>query len=183
MGEIKQKIIVVGDPAVGKTSLVKKYTKGEFQKEYISTLGAQFSRYEEIVNDDVVELIIWDIAGQETYNMMRQKFYIGSGGAIIVFSHSSKESNSFDRIDKWVEEIRKYCGEIPLVLFGNKIDLIDLRELEENTSLNTCDTNVNHLMEKTGFLGYFKTSALTGLGVIEAFQVLVKELYKNSMSE
>ncbi|MHA1476693.1 MAG: GTP-binding protein, partial [Promethearchaeota archaeon] len=84
--EYKFKITVIGDPAVGKTTLVKKYTTGSFQKDYISTLGAQFSNYEEIIEGKQVKLFIWDIAGQETFEMMRRKFYNGSSGAIIVFS-------------------------------------------------------------------------------------------------
>ena len=60
--EYKFKITVVGDPAVGKTTLVKKYTTGSFQKDYISTLGAQFSNYDEIIEGKHVKLFIWDIS-------------------------------------------------------------------------------------------------------------------------
>ena len=89
--EYKFKITVVGDPAVGKTTLVKRYTIGSFQKDYIATLGAQFSNYEEKIEGKQVKLTIWDIAGQEIFEMMRRKFYNGSNGAIIMFSHSPEE--------------------------------------------------------------------------------------------
>jgi len=61
------KITVIGDATVGKTSLIKKYTQGSFQKEYISTLGTQFSKYEEIIDGDKVELYLWDIDGQDSF--------------------------------------------------------------------------------------------------------------------
>ena len=177
MGEIKHKIVVIGAPAVGKTSLVKKYTKGEFQKEYISTLGAQFSRYEEIIENNKIELIIWDIAGQEAFEMMRKKFYIGSSAGIVVFSHAPGEHNSIPEIKMWIDELKSNCGEIPVMLFGNKIDLIDVDELEINDNLLGSDSNIEKLKTKHKFLGYYKTSALTGEGVKDAFQSLVHKLY------
>jgi len=85
------KITVIGDGGVGKTSLIKKYTKGSFKKEYIKTLGAQFSKYDEKIENSAVKLFFWDIAGQAEFSFMRPTFYKGSKAAIIVFSHASKE--------------------------------------------------------------------------------------------
>ncbi len=65
------KITVIGNGAVGKTSLIKKYTQGSFQKDYIKTLGAQFSKYDEIIDGNNCKLFFWDIAGQEEFNFMR----------------------------------------------------------------------------------------------------------------
>jgi len=175
--EYKFKITVVGDPAVGKTTLVKKYTTGSFQKDYISTLGAQFSNYEEMIEGKRVKLFIWDIAGQKTFEVMRRKFYKGSSGAIIVFSHAPEELESFNHIEKWLNELNKYCGDIPIALFGNKVDLINENDLISNEDTVNSDFNVGKFVNENGILEYFKTSALTGQGVIEAFQKLVRELY------
>ncbi len=175
--EYKFKITVVGDPAVGKTTLVKKYTTGSFQKDYISTLGAQFSNYEEKIEGKQVKLFIWDIAGQETFEVMRRKFYNGSSGAIIAFSHAPEELKSFDHIEKWLKELKKYCGDIPIAIFGNKIDLISENDLSSNKDKINSDRNVGKFIDDHNLIGYFKTSALTGKGVIEAFQKLVRELY------
>jgi small GTP-binding protein len=175
--EYKFKITVVGDPAVGKTTLVKKYTTGSFQKDYISTLGAQFSNYEEKIEGKQVKLFIWDIAGQKTFEVMRRKFYNGSSGAIIVFSHAPEELKSFNRIEQWFNELIKYCGDIPIALFGNKVDLINENDLISNKDKVNLDFNVGRFIEDHNLIGYFKTSALTGKGVIEAFQKLVRELY------
>jgi Ras-related protein Rab-2A len=175
--EYKFKITVVGDPAVGKTTLVKKYTTGSFQKDYISTLGAQFSNYDEKIEGKQVKLFIWDIAGQETFEVMRRKFYNGSSGAIIVFSHAPEELKSYDHIKKWFNELKKYCGDIPIALFGNKIDLINENDLLTDKEKVNSDHNVGNFIEDHNLIGYFKTSALTGHGVIEAFQKLVRDLY------
>jgi len=174
MADIKFKITVIGDAAVGKTSLIKKYTKGEFQKEYISTLGTQFTRYEEVIDGVSIELILWDIAGQAAFEVMRQNFYTGSSGAIIVFSHSPDETKSFKSVDKWLSEVRKHCGNIQIALFGNKIDLVNDEELQSSEGR---DSRVAGYVKEHNFLGYYKTSALTGQGVNDAFYALAKRLY------
>ncbi|MFX1395822.1 MAG: Rab family GTPase [Promethearchaeota archaeon] len=165
------KITVIGDGAVGKTSLIKKYTKGSFQKDYIKTLGAQFSKYDEKIEESNVKLFFWDIAGQEEFNFMRPTFYNGSKAAIIVFSQESSEhgKDSIESIIQWHDDIKKYCGELPIVLFGNKIDLV------KNKNAN--DKKVKKIVKDRNFLGYYKTSAKTGNGVYEAFQAIIKELY------
>jgi small GTP-binding protein len=165
------KITVIGDGGVGKTSLIKKYTKGSFKKEYIKTLGAQFSKYDEKIEDSAVKLFFWDIAGQKEFSFMRPTFYKGSKAAIIVFSHAPNElDTSFNHISDWHEDIKKYCGNIPIVLFGNKIDLVNDEELNES--------KVKEIVDKRDFLGYYKTSAKTGNGVYKAFQAIIKDLYE-----
>ncbi|MFX1570388.1 MAG: Rab family GTPase [Promethearchaeota archaeon] len=171
------KITVVGDGAVGKTSLIKKYTQGSFQKQYIATLGTQFSKYEEIIDDEKVELYLWDIAGQDQFQALRQRFYTGSSGAIIVFSHAPEQNKSYEHVSRWLEDLKKHCGNIPLVLFGNKVDLIDEAELSSNPGSPTSDINVEKFAKDNKFIGYYKTSALTGQGVTDAFKVLVRKLY------
>ncbi len=161
------KITVIGNGAVGKTSLIKKYTQGSFQKDYIKTLGAQFSKYDEEIDGDNCKLFFWDIAGQDEFNFMRPTFYKGSKAAIIVFSHTDKDS--FNNIIDWHEDIKKYTGDLPIVLFGNKTDLIDEKDLD--------DKKIKKIVEERNFMGYYKTSAKTGQGVFEAFQAIIKELY------
>ncbi|MFW9947938.1 MAG: Rab family GTPase [Promethearchaeota archaeon] len=163
------KITVIGDGGVGKTSLIKKYTQGSFQKQYIKTLGAQFSKYDEKIEGDMVKLFFWDIAGQAEFSFMRPTFYKGSKAAIIVFSHDPGEEKSFNNITEWHEDIKKYCGNIPIILFGNKIDLIDLEKLD--------DEKAEKIVDQRNFLGYYKTSAKTGNGVYKAFQAIIQELH------
>ncbi|MFX1376102.1 MAG: GTP-binding protein [Promethearchaeota archaeon] len=171
------KITVIGDGAVGKTSLIKKYTQGSFKKEYISTLGTQFSKYEEVIDGEKIELYLWDIAGQDSFEALRQRFYTGSSGAIIVFSHAPEQTESFNHVSKWFSDLKKHCGNIPIVLFGNKVDLVDDGELTSNPNIPTSDNNVEQYAKENKFIGYFKTSALTGDGVTDAFKALVRKLY------
>ncbi len=164
------KITVIGDGAVGKTSLIKKYTQGSFQKDYIKTLGAQFSKYDEVIEGDKVKLFFWDIAGQAEFMFMRPTFYKGSKAAIIVFSHSPGEEASFEHIKDWHEDIKKYCGDLPIILFGNKIDLVEGKKIDEK--------KIKALVKARKFLGYYHTSAKTGVGVFEGFQAIIKDLYE-----
>lgn len=165
------KVTVIGDGAVGKTSLIKKFTKGNFQEEYIQTIGAQFSKYIEDIKEDRCKLFFWDIAGQDTFHFLRPAFYKASVAAIIVYSLEENDSGkeSLKHVPKWHSEITKFCGDIPVVLFGNKVDLVDEKELT--------DEKISKLIEKKDFLEYYKTSAKTGQGVHEAFQAIIKELY------
>ena len=162
------------------TSLIKKYTEGEFIEDYIATLGAQFTQYKEEVDGTPCELFFWDIAGQESFQPLRPKFYKGSRAAIIVFSHEDNEhgKKSFKNVGKWYEDVMKTCGTLPVILFGNKIDLIDKDSLVKNKEKPTSNYNVDILRGKYNFADYYLTSALSGEGVTKAFQALIRRLYQ-----
>jgi len=169
--EFRFKIVVVGDGAVGKTSLIKKFTKGTFEKDYIKTIGAQLSKYNKEINGDMIRLIFWDIAGQDDFNFLHHLFYKEAKAAIIVYSLEENElgQNSFTHIKNWHEVVVKNCGNIHAVLFANKVDLVD-----EN-SLTT--TEIQKLAKEYNFLNFFFTSAKTGQGVVEAFNTIIERLY------
>ena len=145
------KITVIGDGAVGKTSLIKKYTQGSFQKEYISTLGTQLSKYEEEIDGEKVELFLWDIAGQDSFQALRKRFYTGSSGAIIVFSHAPEQTKSYANVSKWFDDLKQHCGNIPIVLFGNKIDLVDDGELASTPNIPTSNAIVEKFANDNGY--------------------------------
>jgi len=168
------KISIIGDGGVGKTSLIKKFTKGTFEKDYVKTIGAQFSRYDKEINGDVINLIFWDITGQDDFNFLHPLFYKESRAALIVCSLEANDlgKESFSHIKNWYNEIKKYCGDIPVVLFANKVDLV-----KEN---NINSIKIQELVKKYNFLGYYITSAKTGQGVLEAFNVIIEKLYYKS---
>lgn len=168
------KISVIGDGQVGKTSLIKKFTQGSFEKDYVKTIGAQFSKYEKEVEGDEIRLIFWDIAGQDDFLFLRPSFYKESGAAIIVYSLEENElgKRSYEHIDNWFENIKKFCGDIPIILFANKMDLVEEDDINE--------TVIQNLVKQHGFLGYYITSAKTGEGVHEAFNTLIEKLYRKS---
>ena len=165
------KISIIGDGGVGKTSLIKKFTKGTFEKDYIKTIGAQFSRYEKEVKGDVINLIFWDIAGQDDFNFLHPLFYRESRGCIIVYSLEDNDlgEESFEHIKNWHNELNKYCSDIPVVLFANKVDLIEEDNLDK--------TKLQDIVKERDFFGYYLTSAKTGQGVHEAFNAIIEKLY------
>lgn len=170
------KITVVGDGGVGKTSLIKKYTQGTFEEDYISTVGAQFSFYDEKVNGDECKLYFWDIAGQKEFEFLRGDFYEGSKAAIIVFSleDNTRGNESLKHITEWYEDLKNHCGDIPVILFANKLDLIDETTLD--------DTDLKNLVKEKNLIGFYRTSAKTGQGVTNAFQTIIKELHNKYSS-
>ena len=165
------KITVIGDGEVGKTSLIKKFTKGSFKEDYIRTIGAQFSKYNEIIDKDEIVLFFWDIAGQDEFHFLRPSFFKDSRAAIIVYSLEENElgRESFKHITNWHDDIKKFCGDIPVIVFGNKVDLVDEESFDE--------ANILKLVNKRKFLGYYRTSAKTGKGVTPAFHAIITELH------
>ena len=168
------KITIVGDGGVGKTSLIKKFTKGTFEKDYNQTIGAQFSRYDIEIDGNLVNLIFWDIAGQDDFKFLHPLFYRESKGCIIVFSLEENElgEESFNHIENWHNELKKYCSDILVIIFANKVDLIE--------EANLTKTNIQEIVRENNFLGYFLTSAKTGQGVHEAFKTIIEKLYYKS---
>jgi small GTP-binding protein len=169
--KFKFKITVIGDGMVGKTSLIKKFTKGTFGQDYVKTIGAQFSVFDKEINDHKIRLLFWDIAGQIEFNFVRTSFFNKSQAAIIVYSLEDNDhgKKSFKHVVDWYKEICKYCGEIPVMVFANKVDLV-----KENSS---DDSKIQNLVDNHNLLGFYKTSAKTGFGVIEAFNTLIENLY------
>ncbi len=165
------KITVIGDGAVGKSSLIQKFTNGIFNKDYMKTIGAQFSAFDKKINGDKIKLLFWDIAGQDDFNFLRPTFFRNSVAAIIVYTLEENEfgEESFKHLQNWDNDIKKYCGDIPVVIFGNKVDLIDEKKLDTSA--------IEKLVEEKNYLGYFITSAKTGHGVIDAFNAIIDKLY------
>lgn len=165
------KVIVIGDGSVGKTSLIEKFTQGTFQKEYIKTIGAQFSEFNAEISGDKIRLLFWDIAGQDDFLFLRPSFYRESEAAIIVYSLEKNDlgKRSFEHITDWHDDIKQYCGEIPIVVFANKVDLIKEDNLDKSL--------IQDVIRERNFLGYYITSAKTGQGVHEAFNAIIENLY------
>ena len=165
------KITVIGDGAVGKTSLIQKFTNDHFKEDYIKTIGAQFSIFDKKIDGDKIKLLFWDIAGQDDFNFLRPSFFKNSIAAIIVYSLEENElgEESFKHIHSWNVDIKKYCGDIPVIIFGNKVDLINEKQLDTSV--------IEKIVEENNYLGYFITSAKTGHGVIDAFDAIIDELY------
>lgn len=166
------KITVVGDGGVGKTSLIRKFTQDSFSEDYIKTIGAQFSKLTKILNEDIINIIFWDIAGQNDLTFLRPSFYRNSNAAIIVYSLEDNElgKESIENIGKWSDDVQHFCGAIPLMIFANKVDLVKENAVKQDL--------IQEKMKKYNFLGLYLTSAKTGYGVILAFEKIIEELYQ-----
>ncbi|MBY9017288.1 MAG: GTP-binding protein [Candidatus Lokiarchaeota archaeon] len=160
------KSIVVGDGGVGKTALTLRFSKDFFTEDYKMTIGVDF--HVKTITINTVEgpiktkLQLWDTGGQERFSSIRPMYYRGSLGAVLVFDLTN--AASFEHLPQWIEEVRANLKtEIPLLLVGNKSDLIDIRmvSLEE---INNFTRDFN--------LYYMETSAKTGDGVGDCFYIL-----------
>jgi len=116
------KLIIVGDTAVGKTSLVLRFCDGAFEpKSYLSTVGVDFKTKVLKIEDRKVKIQIWDTAGQERFRNITRAYYRGANGIILVYDVTSR--SSFENIKIWMQDIKKNSkGDQPLVLIGNKAD-------------------------------------------------------------
>ena len=172
--KIRYKITVIGDGRVGKTSLISKYTLGAFDTNYVETIGAQFSKFDKDIDGDSIRLLFWDIAGQDSFDFLRPSFYKDSNAAIIVYSleESQLGARSFNNIANWHAEVSQFCGNIPIVLFANKVDLISESEIDHS--------KIQQVVDEQKFLGYYITSAKTGQGVHNAFDKIINKLYNKS---
>ncbi len=156
------KCIVVGDGGVGKTALAVRLCKGFFIEDYNMTIDVDFYVKTIEIDDFNIKLQIWDTGGQERFNSIRSIYYRGARGAAIVFDLSNQES--FEHIPRWVDEIkRETIGDIPILLIGNKSDLINSREVTSE--------DIYNITRRFNLL-YMETSAKTGAEVSKGFDVL-----------
>lgn len=172
MSKFKNKITVIGDGFVGKTSLIKKFTQKHFEEEYIKTIGANFFNYVEENDGDRWKLTFWDIAGQDDFHFLNPSFYRSSDASIVVFSLEENElgRDSLKHVSDWYKEIKKFCGDIPVILFANKVDLINESKLHKE--------KIQKIMKKHNFIDLYLTSAKTGHNVEIAFKTVI-EVLKN----
>ena len=126
--ELSFKIIVIGDPGVGKSCLTGRATKDVFNAEYSTTIGFEFLTFNVKIEDKSIKLQIWDTCGQEQYKSLINNFYRNSALAMLVYSIDNKQS--FLDLNKWLKEIRiQSSPDIKLILIGNKADLENKREV------------------------------------------------------
>ncbi len=124
------KIVLLGDGAVGKTSLVRRYVEGRFDEDYVATIGVNVK--DKVLPDLDLHLTIWDIYGQKSISPGKHSSnYIGAEGAVVVFDITRKKT--FLQLDDWIEGLYDKTGKIPVIVLGNKKDIIDDFETEFDT--------------------------------------------------
>ena len=166
------KIIVVGEGAVGKTSIVKRFTTETFDKLYLPTVGANFYARHATVDGKRIVLQIWDLAGQPRFSEVTQLFFRGAKGVVYVFDRT--RPLTLRNLENWVRRIHNEIGNVPSVIAGNKSDLV--------SSLNEYDDFAKQLGESLG-APYFLTSARENVNIERLFLELVKLIFKSNNIE
>lgn len=155
------KVVVAGDGNVGKTSLIRRYCEGKFEASRVATIGVDFQTQTVDLPTGKVKLSIWDMAGQDRFQVVRAGFYRGSRATALVYDVSSLES--LDHLRRWKEEILQAVASQPFILVGNKTDLRRAVPREEAERLAA---SMDAL--------YAETSALNGEGVPAMFEGLAR---------
>ena len=173
------KIVLIGDPEVGKTSIRRKYMGKSFRADYLKTLGADFAATKVNIEGDTVLLTIWDLAGQSIFHGMRSSFYHGCKCALVVCDVTNPQSleNSF----KWAEEATNYAKSSlqDIYLIGNKIDLVDDR-LVQNDHMEEVAEKFRKAFNFS--VKVYETSALTGANINELFEYMSRKLIVGDVS-
>jgi len=159
--------VIIGDAEVGKTSLSIRYADQTFQYEYIKTIGTNFFMKKLSLNGEETTFMLWDLAGDESFGLLRPVFYQGAFGAFLVFDISQRAS--FTHLENWLQELQENLPQkIPTVLACNKVDL-------EEEAWQVSEHEIQEFA-KTNRLPYFMTSAKNNKNVEQAFLRLAKEI-------
>ena len=169
-GIYKFKFIIVGDKAVGKSSIVRRFVENRFSHDYRSTLGLNVLSHSMGFYGNEVYFSLWDVGAQEYFKRFRKTYYVGAQAAFIVFDVCKRDS--FSNVKVWYNELEDFLDKknIPIVIVGNKIDLADQRSIVYQEGIElveelTKENNESHF-------SYIETSAKTGENVEDAFSLI-----------
>ncbi|XP_058788905.1 ras-related protein Rab-23 isoform X2 [Phymastichus coffea] len=157
--EISLKVVIVGNGAVGKSSMIQRFCKGTYTRDYKKTIGVDFLEREIEIDGEEVRLMLWDTAGQEEFDAITAAYYRGAHACVLAFSATDRDS--FDAIPSWKLKVENECGEIPTVLVQNKMDLVDQcvidpDEAERLSRALGCKLLRTSVKEDIGVMGVFR---------------------------
>lgn len=163
------KVVLLGDSSVGKTSLVHRFTSGQFNPHSANTIGAAFISIDHTCKDRTVKFEIWDTAGQERYKSLTPMYYRNALVALVCFDLSCPET-SFERAKYWIDQLLTMGpSDIKIRVVGNKLDLID--RFDQDGALALIE---EYCSEKN--IGITRTSAKLGEGIAELFDSIVEDI-------
>ena len=171
------RIALMGDGAVGKTSLRKKYMGLGFSVTHIMTVGADFAVHQKEIEGNQVLFQIWDLAGQEKwFSEILPRFYKGSSGILLTYDVTNEDS--LNSLDNWITDIKKYIdiNSIPLIVIANKIDLA--RKISQEEGQKSVKEISNKFYNGTREVPHIETSALTGENINIVLEKLSVDLLK-----
>lgn len=165
------KVVLVGDSGVGKTNLLSRFTKNEFNSESKSTIGVEFATRHIVIKGKTIRAQIWDTAGQERYRAITAVYYRGAVGALVVYDITKMQT--FENLSKWLQELNEHAdASASIMVVGNKTDLRHLRAVTQEEGRS--------LAEKNKF-SFIETSALDSSNVGEAFNNLLVDIFKTQV--
>lgn len=162
---VRIKVISMGNGAVGKSCVIKRYCEEKFTKRYICTIGVDFGVKPVHIDGSTVKVNFWDLSGHPEFFEVRNEFYKDTQGAILVYDVNDKKS--FESLDTWMKEARKYgASMLRCVVCANKTDKsVSQRQVTESIGRSWAETR--------GF-PYFETSAQSGKNIEKAFDTLFR---------
>lgn len=167
------KIVLIGDSGVGKSSLLSRFTRNEFDLESKSTIGVEFATRSIVVDGKVIKAQVWDTAGQERYRAITSAYYRGAVGAILVYDLSKQKT--FENVGRWLLEVREHAeSSIVTMLVGNKCDLRHLRAVPVDEA--------KRYASESG-LSFIEASALDSTNVEEAFTQTIKKVHEVQLTK
>jgi small GTP-binding protein len=162
------KVVLIGDSGVGKSNLLSRFTRNEFNLESKTTIGVEFATKSIQVDAKTIKAQIWDTAGQERYRAITSAYYRGAVGALLVYDISKHVT--FENVERWLKELRDHAEpNIVVMLVGNKSDLRHRRAVPTEDAM---------LFAENNNLAFIETSALDATGVEEAFRQILSEIYR-----
>lgn len=162
------KVVLIGDSGVGKSNLLSRFTRNEFNLESKSTIGVEFATRSINVDGKTIKAQIWDTAGQERYRAITSAYYRGAVGALLVYDIAKHVT--FVNVDRWLKELRDHADHnIVIMLVGNKSDLRHLRAVPTDDAKGYAEQRN---------LSFIETSALDSTNVEQAFQTILTEIYR-----
>lgn len=161
------KVVLIGDSGVGKSNLLSRFTRNEFNLETKSTIGVEFATRSIQTEGKTIKAQIWDTAGQERYRAITSAYYRGAVGALLVYDISKHAT--YKNVERWLAELRENADRnIVIMLVGNKSDLRHLREVPTEEAKDFSEKNK---------LSFIETSALDSSNVELVFQNILTEIY------
>lgn len=183
------KILILGNAKCGKSSLINRYCNGTFNEKYKTTVGADFIRkdisYKRKKRDNAIgiRLQLWDIAGQDRFQKLTRAYFSKAKGVAIVCDLN--RDGTIEAVRQWKQEVTEWATasgnpNMPVILFANKCDLLNKADPQSAFRMGVY---MERVCREENFLAWFMTSARSGEGVIEGFNVLIDNIVNTRASD